>query len=69
MLKCEITLLASAILVTSLSAAQAQEHLMGFFVTSVGVGDGGNLGGLEGADAHCNTLATAAGSTGREWRA
>lgn len=42
---------------------------MGFFVTSVGVGDGGNLGGLAGADKHCQTLATAAGSTGRTWRA
>ena len=42
---------------------------MGFFVTSVGVGDGGNLGGLEGADAHCAKLAEAAGVTGRTWRA
>lgn len=30
---------------------------MGFFVTSVGMGDGANLGGLEGADAHCQSLA------------
>lgn len=35
---------------------------MSFFVTSTGMGDGGNLGGLEGADAHCNALAQAAGS-------
>ncbi len=42
---------------------------MGFFVTSVGVGDGANLGGLDGADAHCDKLAAAAGSTGRSWRA
>nr|MCH9673145.1 hypothetical protein [Gammaproteobacteria bacterium] len=32
-------------------------------------GQGGNLGGLAGADAHCTKLATAAGSTGRTWRA
>lgn len=41
---------------------------MSFFVTSVGL-EGGNLGGLEGADAHCQMLAEAAGSTGKEWRA
>lgn len=40
-----------------------------FFITSVGSGDGGNLGGLAGADRHCHTLAAAAGSRGREWRA
>ncbi len=42
---------------------------MGFFITSVGIGDGGNLGGLAGADAHCKKLAEGAGSTGRTWRA
>lgn len=41
---------------------------MGFFVTSVGIGEGGNLGGLAGADAHCQTLAEAAGSD-RSWAA
>jgi hypothetical protein len=41
-----------------------------FFVTSVGKGDGGNLGGLAGADAHCAQLAQAAGlPAGRTWRA
>lgn len=40
---------------------------MTFFVTSVGLGDGANLGGLEGADAHCMQLAEAAGSTGKTW--
>ena len=34
---------------------------MSFFVTSVGKGDGANLGGLAGADAHCQALAKAAG--------
>lgn len=42
---------------------------MSFFVTSVGVGDGANLGGLDGADAHCAKLAEAAGSTGKTWKA
>lgn len=40
-----------------------------FFVTSVGLGDGANLGGLEGADAHCTSLAAAAGLEGTNWKA
>ena len=42
---------------------------MSFFVTSVGLGDGANLGGLAGADAHCQTLAAAAGRGSSTWRA
>ena len=42
---------------------------MTFFVTSVGGGDGANLGGLEGADNHCQTLAEAVGAGDRTWRA
>jgi hypothetical protein len=42
---------------------------MTFFVTSVGPGKGGDLGGLEGADRHCETLARAAGGSDRPWRA
>lgn len=53
-------------------SAQAQSandtEKMSFFITSVGKGDGANLGGLEGADAHCNALASAAGSS-RTWAA
>lgn len=41
---------------------------MSFFVTSVGL-DGGNLGGLAGADAHCSKLAASVGSTKKQWRA
>ena len=49
---------------------QAPQQPMSFFITSVGKGDGANLGGLAGADAHCQTLAQAAGSPGtRIWRA
>jgi hypothetical protein len=47
----------------------AQQQPMGFFITSVGPGDGGNLGGLAGADAHCQRLAQAAGAASRAWRA
>lgn len=49
--------------------AQQQQQPMGFFVTSVGIGEGGNLGGLEGADRHCQTLAAAANAGNRTWRA
>lgn len=42
---------------------------LGFFVTSVGTGQGANLGGLAGADKHCQTLAAAVGAGGRTWRA
>lgn len=42
---------------------------MTFFVTSVGTGRGGDLGGLAGADAHCQALAQAVGAGGRTWRA
>lgn len=42
---------------------------MGFFVTSAGTGNGANLGGVAGADAHCQKLAAAAGAGGRTWRA
>lgn len=40
-----------------------------FFVTSVGIGRGGDLGGLAGADAHCQRLAAAAGHGAKTWRA
>jgi hypothetical protein len=42
---------------------------MTFFVTSTGKGNGADLGGLEGADAHCNALAAAAGSKRTTWKA
>lgn len=50
-------------------AALAKDPDMTFFVTSIGKGDGANLGGLEGADAHCASLAKAAGSSHANWRA
>ena len=48
---------------------QGQTPQMGFFITSAGPGKGADLGGLAGADAHCQTLAAAAGAGGRTWRA
>src|SRR6266849_2785859 len=42
---------------------------MSFFVTSVGAGNGANLGGLAGADRHCQALATAVGSGSKTWHA
>src|SRR5580704_6989807 len=42
---------------------------MTFFVTSIGLGKGGDLGGLLGADAHCQALATAVGAGGHTWHA
>ena len=50
-------------------SVQAQQQKMTFFISSVGSGKGADLGGLEGADAHCATLAKAAGSTDTNWRA
>ena len=69
--------LAASIAVVSLAAslsAQAQQPPpqspnMTFFVTSNGPGKGADLGGLEGADRHCQTLAQAAGAGSKTWRA
>jgi hypothetical protein len=49
--------------------AQAPADNMSFFVTSTNPGNGGNLGGLSGADAHCQSLAVAVGAGGKTWRA
>lgn len=49
--------------------AHAQDTSMSFFITSVGSGKGADLGGLEGADAHCAQLAETAGVSGKTWRA
>jgi hypothetical protein len=49
--------------------ATAQDTSLSFFVTSNGPGKGANLGGLAGADAHCEMLAEKVGAGNREWRA
>jgi hypothetical protein len=51
------------------TGAIAQQADMSFFVTSTGLGKGGDLGGLAGADAHCQALAQAVGGGGKTWRA
>ena len=66
-----LSLLASAALLT-LSAGDAtygQQNAMTFFVTSAGLGKGADLGGLAGADRHCQALAQAVGAGGKTWRA
>ena len=62
-------LVAAAALAATAGVALAQDAKMSFFVTSVGSGKGADLGGLKGADAHCASLAEAAGVTGKEWHA
>jgi hypothetical protein len=68
-----VTATVGALALTGLSTGAQQQSdeppEMGFFITSVGIGDGANLGGLAGADAHCQTLADAVGSGNRTWRA
>ena len=49
--------------------AGAQQSGMTFFVTSVGIGKGADLGGLAGADAHCQKLAAAVNAGGKTWHA
>lgn len=67
----KLTGLAAAGLVTIVGCASMQPgpKEMTFFVTSTGPGKGGDLGGLEGADRHCQSLAQAAGAGDRSWRA
>ncbi|PQO89862.1 lectin [Massilia phosphatilytica] len=69
---------AAALLAASLLPAAAQQSTarstdpakpLGFFVTSEGLGKGGNLGGLAGADAQCQKLATTVGAGNRTWHA
>ena len=57
----------SAVVTAQQPAAAPQP--MSFFITSVGKGDGANLGGIAGADAHCQSLAAAAGRGGVTWHA
>lgn len=60
---------ATALSLTVATIATAQQTDMSFFITSANPGNGADLGGLEGADAHCSTLAEAAGVTGKTWAA
>ncbi len=51
------------------ASAQNADEKMSFFITSAGLGKGADLGGLAGADAHCQSLAKAVGAGNRTWRA
>jgi len=57
------------ILVGSIQLTTAQDNAMSFFLTSAGPGHGADLGGLTGADAHCQVLAESAGAGSRTWHA
>jgi hypothetical protein len=59
----------AAIALLAAASAHAQSKDMTFFITSAGPGKGADLGGLEGADRHCQALAKAAGAGNRQWRA
>src|SRR5579871_6026577 len=71
--KLHVSILAASAFVALGAAANAQQAPqapnMTFFVTSVGLGKGGDLGGLAGADAHCQQLAATVGAGGKTWRA
>jgi len=60
---------AVALALGSCASMQSQQGGMSFFVSSAGSGKGADLGGLEGADQHCQSLAKAVGSGGRTWHA
>ena len=67
-----VTALTAALLVVPLACADAQQAPspnMSFFVTSTNLGKGGDLGGLDGADRHCQALAQAAGAGAKTWHA
>jgi hypothetical protein len=71
--KLQLCILAATALVSLTAVASAQQAQQApnatFFVTSVGSGKGGDLGGLAGADAHCQNLANTIGAGGKTWHA
>jgi len=58
-----------ALAVLAAPSALAQSADTSFFLTSAGPGKGGDLGGLAGADRHCQSLAQGAGAGAKTWRA
>jgi hypothetical protein len=64
-----LLLLFAGLLVTVAAARAAGAEDMTFFLTSIGSGKGADLGGLDGADAHCAALAAAVGNSKKPWRA
>jgi hypothetical protein len=64
-----LVVLLAVVALASAGNAAAQQSTMTFFVTSSGLGKGADLGGVAGADAHCQAQAQAAGAGNRGWRA
>lgn len=64
-----LSAVAAATVLLAACATSPSSGPMSFFVTSTNPGNGGNLGGLAGADAHCQKLAAAVGAGNRTWRA
>ena len=64
-----LTLIACAAIAIACAGTTQAQNAMTFFITSAGPGNGGDLGGLDGADRHCQSLAQAAGAGGKTWRA
>jgi hypothetical protein len=64
-----ISLAASVVLALSACEMYKPENKMSFFVTSTGSGKGADLGGIAGADKHCQTLAESVGAGGKTWHA
>jgi hypothetical protein len=64
-----LVFVASALALLAAQPARAQSADMSFFVTSTGIGKGGDLGGIDGADAQCQKLAQSAGAGTRTWHA
>lgn len=71
MKRAKLTRLIWAVAATAILAGCATpgQHPMSFFITSANPGQGGNLGGLAGADVYCEKLAASAGAGGKGWRA
>ncbi len=70
-MKKSVLLMSAAVIsvAAAISTVSSQSNPMSFFITSVGSGNGANLGGLAGADAHCQSLAAAAGAGSKTFRA
>ena len=64
-----LTLAASVVLALAACESYKSDNKMSFFVTSTGSGKGADLGGVAGADKHCQALAESAGAGGKTWHA
>ena len=60
-----VRLALAAVAIGTVAVATTAQSQMSFFITSAGPGNGANLGGLSGADAHCQALAKAAQPAGK----